>query len=75
MDLSVAPSSGVVWGMDILVLVGVVIFVVCISILGMIMGVFMRGKPIAHCGSASFDYKGDKVDCQVCGKGACEDEK
>lgn len=55
-------------------LVGVALFFLLVSIIGVVLCVFMRGKPIAHCGSASFDYKGDKVNCDVCGKGACEED-
>ena len=43
---------------------------------GMVLGVFLRGKPIQHCGGASMEYKGTKIDCPACAnKGACKLKK
>ena len=61
---------------SIFLLLGVVLFVLLVMILAMVAGVFMRGKPIQHCGSGQIVYKGEKVSCPACeGEDECPDEK
>ena len=52
--------------MDTLILIGVAVLVVTLFIGAMMLGVYVRGKPIKHCGGASFEFKGEKIECSVC---------
>jgi len=52
--------------MDTIILIGVATVVVALFIGLMMLGVYLRGKPIKHCGGAAFEYKGEKIECSAC---------
>ncbi len=62
--------------MSVFILIGVVMFIVLVMILAMVAGVYLRGKPIQHCGSGEITYKGEKVTCPACqDEGECHEEE
>ena len=50
----------------IFAIVGMALFVLLVGIMAMVMGVFLRGKPITHCGAGELTYKGEKISCPAC---------
>lgn len=57
--------------MDTLILIGVAVLVILVFIGAMVLGVYMRGKPIKHCGGSEITYKGEKIECPACESTEC----
>jgi len=53
--------------MNLLIVIGASLLLLIICVTGMAIGLFFKRKPIQHCGGASFEYKGTKIDCPACG--------
>ncbi|MFT5497225.1 MAG: hypothetical protein ACI9TH_002631 [Kiritimatiellia bacterium] len=43
------------------------VMVTTVLVGGMVLGVFLRGKPIRHCGSEAMVFNGEQIDCPACG--------
>ena len=57
--------------MSVIFLIPVVLGVLLLCVAGMAVGVMKGRKPIQHCGNATVDKDGNRVDCALCGKKSC----
>ena len=60
--------------MPILFLFFIVAGVLLLCVAGMAVGVMAGRKPIQHCGNATVDENGNKVECALCGNTECKNK-
>jgi hypothetical protein len=60
--------------MSVLFLFLVVTAVLLLCVTGMAVGVMAGRKPIQHCGNATVDENGNKVECALCGNTECKNK-
>lgn len=62
--------------MDFIPLLLVTLLVLALAGTAMAIGVLFKRKPIRHCGGASLEFNGEKIDCPACGNaGECRRKK
>lgn len=62
--------------MDWIIVAIAVLFTLLLCVFGMAIGLFFQRKPIQHCGGATVEFKGERIDCPLCqgDEDACETE-
>lgn len=52
--------------MDFIVVFSIAVVVIALCLLGMAVGVILRGKSFRSCGGASLVFRGEKIKCPGC---------